>query len=784
VRIGRPDDPSARPLHSTPDSPAQGGGNKNEIIVGQESNPASSSDYALLYAADDGKWLRILLDSAPVAVVVEDQHGRIRVWNPEAERLFGWCAAEVVGHALAFGPDADRIKSERRLQRALDGERIQEADLECMRHDASRFSADVRVIPLTDRDGRVFAVLSIYTDSSERKRAERHMILQGVVTRSLSEADNASDAVVRVIQSFCGLSDWICGVHWVVEPGDGVLRCQDSWHAPGDPALERFVGVLAAARIGAQDGHMLARRAFAKSMPVWAGDLGLETSVTAVAARDAGLRSAFAFPVCVDGETLGAIELYSRVQQQQDRDLLRIAGQLGGQIGQHISRRETERRLQFVVSHDPLTGLPNRTIFSQRLSQALAQAARYDHKVALLFIDLDRFKIVNDTMGHEAGDRLLREVAERLRDSLREGDTVGRHGGDEFVVLIEQYESAMQVAGVAQKIIDQAGMPYVFDGHEFHVSASIGIATYPNDGQDGSALLKHADIAMYRAKEAGKNQYQFYSPHMNRLSLERIDLETSLRHALERGELMLLYQPMFDMDGRGVVGMEALLRWRRSDSTIVAPADFMPLAEETGLAVHIGEWVLRTACAQARVWQDRNSKPVRVAVNISPRHFAHGNLVGCVEDVLRATRLQPGTLQLEITESTVMQSAERAERVLRMLKEQGVRVAVDDFGTGFSSLSHLQRFPLDAVKVDRSFIASITQSGKGAAVARAVIAMAHSFGLRAVAEGVETEDQARFLRIQGCDEMQGFLFSPALAPEQAVEVLERDLPPPQPAQAQ
>jgi EAL domain-containing protein (putative c-di-GMP-specific phosphodiesterase class I) len=286
---------------------------------------------------------------------------------------------------------------------------------------------------------------------------------------------------------------------------------------------------------------------------------------------------------------------------------------------------------------------------------------------------------------------------------------------------------------------------------------------------------------MYRAKEAGKNQYQFYSPHMNRLSLERLDLEASLRHALERGELLLVYQPMFDMDGRGVVGMEALLRWRRADNSIVAPAEFMPLAEETGLAVHIGEWVLRTACAQARMWQDRGSRPVRVAVNVSPRHFAHGNLVGCVEDVLRATRLPAGTLQLEITEATIMQSAERAVRALRMLKEQGVRVAVDDFGTGFSSLAHLQRFPLDAVKVDRSFVASIAQPGNGAAVARAVIAMAHSFDLRAVAEGVETEEQARFLRIQGCDEMQGFLFSQALSPEQAAEMLERDAPPAQAA---
>jgi diguanylate cyclase (GGDEF)-like protein/PAS domain S-box-containing protein len=767
-------------LRFTPDTPGQGVGHKNEIIVGLESNP-SFTDYGQLYPGDDGKWLAILLDSAPIAVVVEDQHGRIRVWNPEAERLFGWRAAETIGHALPFGPDADRVRAERRLQRALEGSRIDETELDCVRNDASHFSADVRAIPIADRDGRVFAVLSIYTDSTPRKRAERHMILQGVVTRSLSESDNAGDAVIRAIQAFCGLSDWICGMHWVAEPGDGALRCQEWWHAPGDRSLERFGSVAQTTRIGTQETNATARKAFSRAMPVWANDLDRQSSLFATAAHEVGLRTAFAFPVCVDGETLGAIELFSRSDRQQDRDLVRVAAQLGALIGQHIARRETERRLQFVVSHDPLTGLPNRTIFGQRLGQALAQAARYDHKVALLFIDLDRFKVVNDTMGHEAGDRLLREVAERLRDSLREGDTVGRHGGDEFVVLIEQYESAMQVAGVAQKIIDQAGEPYFFDGHEFHVSASIGIATYPNDGQDGETLLKNADSAMYRAKEAGKNQYQFYSPHMNRLSLERLDLDASLRHALERGELLLVYQPMFDMDGRGVVGMEALLRWRRADNNIVAPAEFMPLAEETGLAVHIGEWVLRTACAQARIWQDRGSRPVRVAVNVSPRHFAHGNLVGCVEDVLRATRLPPGTLQLEVTEATVMQSAERAVRALRMLKEQGVRVAVDDFGTGFSSLAHLQRFPLDAVKVDRSFIGSIAQAGNGAAVARAAIAMAHSFGLRAVAEGVETEEQARFLRIQGCDEMQGFLFSEPLPPEQAAEMLERDAPPAQAA---
>ncbi|MCC6533761.1 MAG: EAL domain-containing protein [Burkholderiales bacterium] len=747
--------------------------------MGHESTSSPAVDESLLPAVDDNQWLKSLLEAVPVAVVVEDPQGRIRSWNPQAERLFGWQAAEVVGHALPFGPDADRITAERRLQRVLDGERIEHAELECVRQDRSRLTAAVLALPLIGRDGRVFGALSLYTDNSARKRAERHMILQSVVMRSLSESETAAEAVIRVIQAFCGLSDWICGVHWVLDPADGSLRCQETWHLPNDRELERCVAALCATAVGPQENATLARKVLAKGMPMYAADLAQSDSPLAAILREPALRSAFSFPIRVDGEIFGAIELFARADHAVDPDLLRIAAQLGGLLGQHIARRETERRLQFVVSHDPLTGLPNRTIFSQRLSQALAQAARYDHKVALLFVDLDRFKIVNDTMGHEAGDRLLREVADRLRESLREGDTVGRHGGDEFVVLIEQYESAVQVAGVAQKIIDQVGLPYLFDNHEFHISASIGIATYPNDGQDGAALLKHADIAMYRAKEAGKNQYQFYSPHMNRLSLERLDLEAALRLALERGELVLLYQPIFDMEGRDVLGMEALLRWRRSGTELVLPAEFMSFAEDTGLAVHIGEWVLRTACAQARMWQDRGGAPLAIAVNVSARHFAHGNLVGCVDDVLRATRLAPGSLQFEVTEPMLLQNAERALRVLRTLKELGVRVALDDYGAGVASLDNLRRFPVDVVKLDRTFVGTLPQSGEAVAVARAVVAMAHSFSLKAVAEGVETEEQARFLRIQGCDAMQGFLFSRPLTPEQALDLLDRGVPPAQ-----
>ena len=732
-------------------------------------------DDARSVEVEDSGWLRTLLEQAPLAVVVEDQQGRIKSWNAQAERMFGWRADEVLGYSLAFGPDADRIAAERRLQRVLEGEPVHDADLECIRNDGYRFSASVRAVPLHDRDGRVFGVLSMYSDNSALKRAERHTILQAVVTRSLSESDPASGAVVRAMQAFCGVSGWVCGVHWTLNPSDGLLHCAEAWHLPKRADLERLVAALARTSLGAQEVHALSRRVLTKGMPLWVGDFTREppSSISSVLG-DAGVRCAFALPVRVDGDTLGVVEFYAAEPRDEDRDLLRIAGQLGGLLGQHIARRETEQRLQFVVSHDPLTGLPNRTIFGQRLSQAIAQAARYEHKVGLLFVDLDGFKVVNDTMGHEAGDRLLRDVADRLRESLREGDTVGRYGGDEFIVLIEQYDPSMQIEGVAQKILDQASLPYALDGQEFQISASIGIATYPNDGQDGATLLKHADIAMYRAKQAGKNQYQFYSPHMNRLSQERIELESSLRQALERGELRLLYQPMFDTEGRQVLGMEALLRWQRAGELIL-PGEFLPLAEETGLAVPIGEWVLHSACAQARSWLDLGRQPVRVCVNVSARHFAHGNLLGCVEEALRETRLDASQLQLEIRESILNQNLERALRVLRALKELGVGIAMDDFGTGASALEHLRRFPTDVVKLDRSFVGAIPHAPESVAVARAVIAMAHSFNRKAVAEGVETEEQARFLRIQGCDEMQGYLFCKPAAPEDLVDLLDRNM---------
>ena len=440
----------------------------------------------------------------------------------------------------------------------------------------------------------------------------------------------------------------------------------------------------------------------------------------------------------------------------------RADGSVAGLIGTIVDiteRKQAEARVSRLAHYDELTGLPNRTMFHERVGHAIAQARRNAKSLAILFIDLDDFKKINDTLGHGAGDRALRVIAERLRGCLRATDTVCRLGGDEFVVLIEELPQPENVAEVAKKILAAIVQPFPLDAGQYHLSASIGISTYPGDSDDLQGLMKNADIAMYRAKEQGRNNYQFYSTQMNVHTLERLALESDLRHALARDEFRLHYQPKVDIRSGRITGVEALLRWQQPGRELVPPAQFIPLAEETGLIVPIGDWVLRTACLQSKAWLDKGLPPLTVAVNLSARQFAHESLIEDVARTLRDTKLDPASLELEITESMVMRDPERAVILLAALKAMGIRLSIDDFGTGYSSLSYLKRFPLDSVKIDRSFIQDLPGSVDDAAITRAIIAMAHSLRLKSIAEGVETEEQLGFLREEGCDEMQGYLFS-------------------------
>jgi diguanylate cyclase (GGDEF)-like protein len=436
-------------------------------------------------------------------------------------------------------------------------------------------------------------------------------------------------------------------------------------------------------------------------------------------------------------------------------------------------RRQAEEVVKFAATHDPLTGLPNRVLLAERVNRAVAAARSQDRNTAVLFIDLDRFKNINDALGHEAGDRLLQNVADRLVRCVRRSDTVARQGGDEFVVLVEGFQTPRDLTQVAEKILAEVAGPMTVYGKEFQITASIGISTFPIDGEDLRALLKNADMAMYRAKQQG-NAYQFYAKQMSAHSVERLELEAALRQAVERDELRLYYQPKVEARTGRVTGIECLLRWQHPTLGIVQPDQLVPLAEETGLIVPIGKWALRTACLQARAWAEEGLPLFRMAVNLSARQFMSATLLEDVVETLADTEMNPRLIEFEVTESMMMREPEEAVRLLRDLKAVGVRLTIDDFGTGYSSLAYLKRLPIDCVKIDASFVRGIPVDASDVAITETVIAMSRSLGLKVVAEGVETRDQMRFLEDRGCDEMQGYYFSRPLPAEQMAAYLRQE----------
>lgn len=416
------------------------------------------------------------------------------------------------------------------------------------------------------------------------------------------------------------------------------------------------------------------------------------------------------------------------------------------------------RQVEYLAFHDGLTGLPNRSLFSKLLAQSIAYASRYNKRLAVLFLDLDRFKQINDTLGHEAGDDLLKEVAARLKSALRESDIVARMGGDEFVAILPEMEDDSYSTVVAKKILAAVAQPFTLVGQEFRITVSIGISIYPHDGLDEQTLTKNADVAMYQAKQEGKNNYQFYSDKMNANSLERLALESGLRHALENNEFELHYQAKRDTQSGQITGMEALLRWQHKDLGTVAPLKFIPVAEESGLIVPIGKWVLRTACEQNVQWQKQGLPPLSIAVNLTERQFLDENLIRDLTKILKETKMAPDLLELEITESLLMHDVNKTLGILTQLKNMGVLIAIDDFGTGYSSLATLKQFPLNTIKIDRSFIRDVAKSPGDKALTEAIIAMGRALSLTVVAQGVETKAQADYLRRKDCDEFQGFYF--------------------------
>lgn len=440
--------------------------------------------------------------------------------------------------------------------------------------------------------------------------------------------------------------------------------------------------------------------------------------------------------------------------------------------GKDISERMlTEQRLHFLAHHDVLTALPNRAMLLERLEQALVHAKRHKTAVAVLFLDLDRFKMINDTLGHDTGDRLLMQLADRLQPCLRQEDTVARLGGDEFTVLLENVLQLTDVSKVATKILEAISRPFIVDKTELFVTGSIGISMYPADGETPPVLLKHADTAMYQAKEDGGNISRFYSAEMSTRAIQRMQLETSLRRALSREEFVLYYQPLIDAQSGKIAGVEALLRWRHPLLGVVMPNDFIPVLEDTGLIGPVGEWVLREACEQYQRWRAAGMQPARMSVNLSGRQFSDPSVRANIGQIIRETGIDATVLSLEITETVIMENADASIATATALAELGLHFAIDDFGTGYSSLSYLRRLPIKTLKIDRSFVRDVADNSDDAAIVSTIVAMAHSLQLDVIAEGVENDEQAQFLRSCACDYLQGFRFGEPVSADQISEIL-------------
>nr|MBP7661145.1 EAL domain-containing protein [Burkholderiaceae bacterium] len=436
-------------------------------------------------------------------------------------------------------------------------------------------------------------------------------------------------------------------------------------------------------------------------------------------------------------------------------------------------RKKAEARVMRLAQHDALTDLPNRALLESRLTQALREATRRHRRVAVMFIDLDRFKTINDTLGHATGDQLLIEVGRRLTSVCRPRDLLARLGGDEFVLLLGDIDQLDDVTAVAERVLSVLREPVRLERYELTATPSIGISTFPDDGEDGATLLKHADAAMYHSKSAGRNTYRYFLPQMNKAALDRIALEQKLRNTLKDDAFELHYQMQVDREGQ-FVGMEALLRWTLPDEGPIAPDRFIPIAEEIGLIVPLGEWVLDRACRQARLWLDAGMSAFRISVNLSPAQLRNHDFLSRVEQIVLKHQVPPAVIELEITESAAMENPQEAIQVLAGLKRLGLMLAIDDFGTGYSSLSYLKLFPIDHLKIDRSFVRDLVDDPNDRAIAQATIALAHSLGLRVIAEGVETEEQAGMLAGFGCDEMQGYLYGRPMPIERIEALLRRD----------
>jgi diguanylate cyclase (GGDEF)-like protein/PAS domain S-box-containing protein len=668
---------------------------------------------------------RAVVETLNEGLLITDGEDRIVFANERMTSMTGYSAAEMRDRPATglFLAAKDWPALEDRHRRRLRG-LSEQYEVEMRRKDGSLFFAEIKAIPFRDAEGRVVGTLGAITDVTERKRAEESLQRSAREYRDLFES--ANDAIL-------------------------ILRPESQMILEANRKACEMYGLARDQIVG------MSLKNFTRDVP------RSEEQVRRIL-REGASENLESVHFHRDGTPIDLLVSSSVVEYRGESAILSVCRDI-------TESKRAKQEIERLAYHDALTDLPNRARFADRLEIALSQARREGHRLAILFLDLDRFKVVNDSLGHKVGDLLLQKVAIRLSQLIRGGDTLARLGGDEFIILLAKISQDEDPARVAQNVLELFKKPFVLGERELFISASIGISIFPRHGEDRESLVKNADIAMYRAKQEGRDNYQFHTSKHTHDAIRRLALETDLRKALDRESFCSHFQPIVETESGRIVGAEALARWEHPLRGLLLPAEFIPIAEETGLIVPLGARILRDACAQMRAWHAAGHGGLRLSVNLSARQFHQQDLALQVDAVLRETGLAPETLELEITESIAMQNVDASVVALRGLKDLGVRITIDDFGTGYSSLSYLKKFPIDTIKIDQAFVHDVSSDSNDAAIVRAAIVMAHELKLNVIAEGVETVEQVAFLRRRRCTEMQGYLFSEPMPAEQFGELL-------------
>jgi diguanylate cyclase (GGDEF)-like protein len=622
-----------------------------------------------------------------------------------------------------------------------------------------------------EREARLQA--EVIAEEGLRELYERQQQLQllEAIAGAANQATSVAEALQFTVDAICRFTGWQVGHAFLTQATDGEvqLRSASIWHGNAE-RLREFYQVTEALTFPSELG--LPGRVVASGCPAWVMDLTLDTNFfRARAAADVGFKAALAFPVTVGDEVVAVLEFFADRVLEPDGTLLRLMAQIGHQLGRVVERKRVEDKLIHDAFHDPLTGLPNRALLADRLARALRDGTGVS---AVVFLDLDRFKLVNDSLGHLAGDRLIVEVAARLEGCLRDGDTLARTEGDEFAILLENIDEINDAVYVTARIMHALEEPFMIEREQLYVSASIGIASSQSAYASPEEIFRHADLAMHRAK-IGKSGYEIFNYSMHEQAVRRLELESSLRRALLNDEFVLHYQPIVSLKTGQIVGVEALVRWRKSEFELIYPADFIEAAEDTGVILQLGISVLCDACKAMARWhaQFPRLRPLTISVNISSRQFTQPDFVQQVGKCIAKAGIKPDSVRLEITESVTMVDSERTVSILQQLRGLDVRISIDDFGTGYSSLSYLHRFPLDFLKIDRSFIAQLDRGNKGVQMVQTIVSLARNLGIEVVAEGIETQTHVAHLTALGCDFGQGYFFSKPLSESAFTALLER-----------